>query len=112
MIHMLSRFNLADGASAEQVARGYVRLVTLLRQHDLVAATSRMGQRLDDTPMDTDAGDNRRYFTVMSFRDRAQLDRSYAQLLGDRPGPALAAAHDFIRNSTRDQLFTCWQDPD
>ena len=77
MIHMLSRFDLKPGTELEGFAADYYGFVERAKQLDLAVSTGKIGRRVSDTPMDTDADDAQEYYVIMSFRDREQLDRAY-----------------------------------
>ncbi len=108
MIHMLSRFDLKSGITIEQFSRNYYELVEQMHAQDLVAGTGRIGRRACDTPMDTDAADAPEYYAVMSFKDRDQLDRSYAYLSNAEVNRA--TSHPSVNRAVTNYVFTCWQD--
>lgn len=58
--------------------------------------------------MDTDSERDHQYFFIMSFRDRAQCDRSVEQiLLHKEPG---ASIHQAVYSKVKDEIFICWED--
>jgi hypothetical protein len=110
MFHMLSCFNLKPGQDIATFANAYAEFVAAMKAIDLVVATGPIGQRQDDTPMDTDDERNHEYFVVMTFRDRAQVDAAYAHI-EQHFGPS-DAAHDSVYTRVADPVFICWQDLD
>ena len=103
MIHMLSAFNLSDGADFDPFSRRYVHFVADLRAAGLIESSSGVGRRAAGTPMDTNTDKPRRHFTVMQFCDRALLDAAYARIAGD------VGTHNGIQTAVLDGLFTCWE---
>jgi len=110
MIHMLSRFDLKASADLDEFTAAYARLVANMRALDLAESTGPVGQRLDQTDMDTDAADAPRYYAVMNFRDRAQLDAAYTFLLTQPDDPSHKADHGCVKRSVARPVFTCWED--
>lgn len=108
MFHMLSCFNLRPGEDIATFAAAYTSFVDEMRALDLVDSTGPIGQRQNDTPMDTDDERNHAYFVVMSFRDRAQVDAAYAHI-EQHFGPS-DRAHDEVHTRVADPVFICWQD--
>lgn len=102
MIQMLSAFNLSRGTNLSAFSKTYDSFVASLRDDGLVEASSRVGTRVADTPMDTDDQNQRRYFTLMTFRDRAQLDAAYDRIANDM------TAHLALHQYVADGQFTCW----
>ena len=62
--------------------------------------------------MDTDADGAPRYYVVMSFRDRAQLDASYAYFAEGTAAANHAATHLKLNQGAINHVFTCWEDAD
>ncbi len=110
MIHMLSRFNLKPGVTVETFRDDYMKLVADMKALGLVEGTGQMGRRELATPMDTDREDAPEFYAVMMFRDRDQLDRSYAYLT-DRDAN-IATTHPAVNRAVVDAVFTCWRDLD
>ena len=108
MIHMLSRFDLKAGVKFEEFSRNYHDTVAQMQAKGLVEGTGKIGRRERDTPMDTDAADAPEFYVVMSFKDRDQLDRSYA-LLTDA-AENRATSHPSVMQAVENAVFTCWQD--
>lgn len=110
MIHMLSRFNLKPGVTPETFREDYMQLVAHMKGLNLVEDTGELGRREQTTPMDTDTADAPEFYAVMTFRDRDQLDRSYAYLT-DRDANT-ATTHPALNRAVVDAVFTCWRDID
>ena len=108
MIHMLSRFDLKPGIKFEAFRKDYMDLVEFMKSKGLVEGTGGIGRREADTPMDTDLDDAPEFYVVMWFKDREQLDRSYAYLT-DRDADA-ATSHPSVNNAVINHVFTCWKD--
>ncbi|MEM7172350.1 MAG: hypothetical protein AAF530_19440 [Pseudomonadota bacterium] len=108
MFHMLSCFNLKPEGQIGEFRRAYDLFVQEMKVAGLVDGTGPIGERQSDTPMDTDEERDHRYFTLMSFRDRAQVDAAYAHILKHiEPGEK---AHDNVYQMVEDPVFICWQD--
>ena len=110
MIHMLSRFDLKPEVSFEAFRTNYFNFAEQMRTNGLIEATSKIGRRELDTPMDTDDEDAQDYYAIMSFRDRRQLDEAYAYLTN--PDVSGAREHTTVHDSILNSVFTCWQDLD
>ncbi len=108
MFHMLSCFDLEPGDDLDSFRRAYENFVEEMKKIDLVESSGPVGRRQQDTPMDTDAERDHQYFTVMSFRDRAQVDAAYDHIL-QHQGPS-DAAHDAVHPRVVNPVFICWQD--
>jgi len=110
MIHMLSAFDMKPGEALAEVQTAYAAFVAELREAGLIVDAGPIGQRVADTPMDTDAARSHQYFSVMSFRDRAQLDAAYAHI-DARRRPATGTHLAMYRRLTN-SVFLCWEDQD
>jgi hypothetical protein len=99
---MVSTFNLPPGTGLPGFSERYARFVAALRDEDLLVASSGVGRRVTDTPMDTDSGNPRCHATLITFRDRTQLDAAYARLTRD------TAAHHGVQALVAAGLFSCW----
>ncbi|CUH48755.1 DUF6614 family protein [Ruegeria atlantica] len=108
MIHMLSSFDLKPGEDWDSFARDYDTFLEDLRAADLIADASPLGRRVSDTPMDTDDTRTHQYFSVISFRDRAQLDAAYAHI-DARARPGTETHLRMYRRLTK-TVFLCWED--
>lgn len=111
MIHMLDRFDLRPGVEEDRFRLDFADFAAGLRNEDLIVDSGPVGRREADTPMDTDAAVALRYFVLLSFRDRDQVDAAWAHfstsMAGPRPivcGAVLAAIGE--------SAFTCWRDLD
>lgn len=110
MIHMLSSFDLKPGEDFETFAKDYQIFLDDLRSADMIADAGPLGQRVVATPMDTDADRTQHYFSVMRFRDRAQLDAAYAHIdARARPG---TETHLRMYRRLTNTVFLCWEDTD
>ena len=108
MFHMLSCFDLKPGQHIADFRLAYVAFVEEMKTAGLVESTQEMGRRQRDTPMDTDNERDHEYFVVMSFRDRAQVDASYAHIKKHiEPGDA---THNSVYTKVVNPVFICWQD--
>ena len=108
MIHMLSSFNLKPDETFAEFQTAYTAFIADLHAADVIAAAGPLGTRVSDTPMDTDDENPRQVFSLLSFRDRAQLDASYAHIEA-RATPGTTNHINMYRRIT-DALFTCWED--
>ncbi|MEM7564170.1 MAG: hypothetical protein AAF353_14125 [Pseudomonadota bacterium] len=108
MFHMISCFNLKPEESIQAFQTAYEAFVTQMIDNDMVISTGKIGQRQNDTPMDTDDERDHEYFVVMSFRDRPQVDLAYEHIMKHvEPGEA---AHDSVYTKVADPVFICWED--
>lgn len=108
MFHMISCFNLKPGEDIGSFRSAYVLFVDEMKRIDLIESSGPVGQRQNDTPMDTDDVRDHEYFAVMSFRDRSQVDAAYEHIkqhVGNTD-----AAHDSVYTRVHDPVFICWQD--
>ncbi len=108
MFHMLTCFDLKPGIGIEAFRAAYMDFVEYMRSIDLVEGSGPIGRRQSDTRMDTDSERDHEYFVIMSFRDRAQVDAAYAQILPHQE--PTESAHNAIRSKMRNPIFICWQD--
>ena len=108
MFRMLSCFDLRPEDDIADFSAAYREFVDEMRRLDLVVDSGPVGERQNDTPMDTDDEREHRFFAVMSFRDRAQADAAYDHIL-QHFGPADEAHNRVFPRVTR-PVFICWQD--
>ncbi|MEM8813840.1 MAG: hypothetical protein AAGF59_14605 [Pseudomonadota bacterium] len=108
MFHMLSCFNLKPGIDIDVFHRLYAEFVETMREAGLVESSGPVGRRQNDTPMDTDDERDHEFFSVMTFKDRPQVDAAYAYLT-ERSEPA-QSAHFGIFRWVEKPVFICWQD--
>ena len=110
MINMLSSFDLKPGEDFATFAQDYEILLNDLRNAGMIAGAGPLGRRVEATPMDTDEDRTQRYFSVMHFRDRAQLDAAYAHIdARARPG---TETHLKMYRRLTNTVFLCWEDTD
>ena len=108
MFHMLTCFNLREGVSIQEFDDALTRFSSHMQEVGLAQSTGPIGARQNDTPMDTDAERDHRYFFVTTFRDRAQCDDAYAYLeLNEGPGESI---HHAVKGRVEGPIFICWQD--
>ena len=108
MFHMLTCFDLEPGVGIGEFRAAYSDFVAHLRSIDMVVGTGPVGRRQSDTPMDTDSERDHQYFVIMTFRDRAQVDATYAQfLLRQEPTNSI---HHKVQAMMQNPVFICWQD--
>ncbi len=110
MIHMLSRFDLKSGHTLETFKKDYLEFCDRMIEKGLVVSTSTVGQRILDTPMDTDKEEAPEYYAVMTFRDRNQLDQAYAYIASSESGSMDLDAHQRVNDVILNPVFTCWDD--
>ncbi len=108
MFHMLSCFNLKPGVSIKDFRQSYDDFVAYMKSIDLAEGSGPVGQRQNDTPMDTDEERDHEYFAVMTFRDRPQVDAAYAYIMEHvEPGES---SHNGVYHKVDNPVFICWQD--
>jgi hypothetical protein len=108
MFHMLSCFNLKADISIDEFRCSLTEYTVHLLELDLVDSTGPMGRRQANTIMDTDDERDHQYFVTMSFRDRAQCDRSVDYISGhQQPGDRI---HQEVYSKVLDPVFICWED--
>jgi len=108
MFHMLTCFDLKPGIDLGAFRTAYLDFVAYMQSIDLVDSTGPIGQRQNDTRMDSDKERDHEYFVIMSFRDRPQVDAAYAKLV-PHVEPA-ESAHKAVYSKVINQIFICWQD--
>ena len=108
MIHMLSSFDLKPGEDFAIFQSDYTDFVADLRAAGIIEGAGPLGARVSDTPMDTDDERDHSYYSVLSFRDRAQLDAAYAHIEAHRrPG---TDTHLKMYRRVTNSIFLCWED--
>lgn len=105
---MLSCFDLKPDETIEAFQLAYAEFVQKMKRLDLLESTGPVGRRRSDTPMDTDDERGHEYFTIMSFRDRAQVDAAYARI--KKPIEPGGASHDDVYTRVSNPVFICWED--
>lgn len=108
MIHMLSAFDLKPDEKPDAFRAAYAAFIDDLFKANLIVSSGPVGRRVSDTPMDTDETRSQEYFSVMSFRDRSQMDDAYAHI-AKRLQPATKPHIDMYRRIAN-SVFLCWQD--
>ncbi|MEM7294686.1 MAG: hypothetical protein AAF420_15000 [Pseudomonadota bacterium] len=108
MFQMLSCFNLPSEEDLDLFRENYAHFVEEMRSAGLVEGSGPIGRRQSDTPMDTDEERHHEYFSVMTFRDREQVDAAYAHIM-EHQGPT-DEAHNNIYTKVTDPIFICWED--
>lgn len=108
MFHMLTFFDLRPGLSIDEFRVSLDHFTAHLREIDLVQSMGPIGRRQRHEVMDTDAERDHEYYFTLSFRDRAQCDRSVEYVLRlEEPAESL---HEAVYSGVRDPVFTCWED--
>ncbi len=110
MIHMLSRFDIEPDVTVDVFRAEYQTFTAQMVSAGMVESSGEIGRRERNTPMDTDDEQAPEYYVIMSFKDRRQLDETYAYLTGKEAQDA--TAHTFVHRSVRNAVFTCWRDLD
>jgi len=104
MIQMLSRFDLRPDVAPADFQVSYAAFVALLIDEGLIESSGQVCRRLKNTPMDTDASDAPEFYTIMTFRDRPQLDSAYARFKESMEG------HEDVFAAVHNSTFTCWEE--
>ena len=112
MITMLCRFDLDPDVAPSMFCDQYREFEKRLIELGLIQSGSGLGTRISDTPMDTDVASAPRYYSLMHFKDRRQLDNSYDVFAGRTALEAPFEEHQAIKSATTSQIFTCWEAPD
>ncbi|MEM9330409.1 MAG: hypothetical protein AAGA53_03720 [Pseudomonadota bacterium] len=110
MIYMLSKFDLSPDVDFKAFQKDYSEFVQDMRSMDLAVSTGNVGTRIADTPMDTDLDDAPRFYVIMTFRDRDQLDKAYRYIATGQAKPEHLKSHQRVHNAILNPVFTCWQD--
>lgn len=110
MYKMLSAFDLKAGIDVAVFRTRYAEFMSAMSEAGLVESSSLLQRRVSDTPMDTNDAWTHQFFTVMTFRDRVQLDASYDFIAG-RSGAGVDEHLD-VRRWVANPVFTCWADID
>lgn len=105
---MLSCFKLEPGITIDAFEQSLRKLDKYLRDLELVDSTGPIGRRSHHPVMDTDSERDHEYFMIMTFRDRAQCDRSVEHVTrGDEPGYSF---HRDVWQMVKEPVFICWED--
>ncbi len=108
MFHMLSCFDLKPGEDIDAFQTAYSEFVADMKSTDMVEDSGPIGRRQSDTSMDTDEERDHEYFSIMTFRDRAQVDVAYAYIMKHvEPGES---SHNSVLEKVENPVFICWQD--
>lgn len=110
MIQMLSRFDLKPDTDLSAFSDSYFEFFERMKEKGFAEATGKIGKRISDTPMDTDAEDAQQYYVIMSFRDREQLDQAYAYMDQNIVPVEEDAPHANVMRIVHNFVFTCWQE--
>ncbi|MEM7667836.1 MAG: DUF6614 family protein [Pseudomonadota bacterium] len=105
---MHTTFDLRDGIDIASFQTAWDDFIVFLRAHDLVAGSSAIAKRRDDTPLDTDSARRHRYFVIMSFCDRAQSEAAW-DMIAPRAAPS-EQLHSSVLRMVDDPIFACWED--
>ena len=105
---MLSAFDLKPGEDEAAFAAAYAAFLEELAEAGLIVSAGPLARRVRNTPMDTDVTRLQERFSVLTFRDRAQLDAAYDHISA-RMRPATQTHLDMYRRITN-SVFLCWQD--
>jgi len=110
MIRMLSRFDLKPGIDLKTFEQHYYDFVERAKKINIAISTDKIGRRISDTPMDTDAEDAQEFYVVMTFRDREQLNHAYEYMENADADPKAAKSHNAVKSYVLNPVFTCWQE--
>ena len=108
MFHMHTAFDLREGIEISKFRARRDAFIAHLRDKGLIASAGPITERRPDTPLDTDEARGHRYFTVISFRDRAQSEATW-----DRIEPRLqptGTMHRSVYSLVWDPIVNCWED--
>lgn len=108
MFHMHSTFNLRPDVTLTEFQAAWDQLCKTLIDEGLLASASGIAERRADTPLDTDADRQLRYFTIMSFRDRPQSEAAWDVF--DRRDEPTWTPHIRVLQMVADPVFACWED--
>ena len=108
MIHMLSSFDLKPNEDWNMFASDYDHFVNTLQNAGIISGSDPLGKRVNDTPMDTDTERKQSCFSVIHFRDRAQLDSAYAHIEANKQPST--ATHLRMYRRLSNAVFLCWED--
>lgn len=105
---MLSSFDLKPGENFGDFSKAYTAFVDELLSAGIISGAGPLGERVSDTPMDTDTVRGQQFHSIISFQDRAQLDSAYAHISeGQAPG---VASHLSMYHRISNSVFLCWED--
>jgi hypothetical protein len=108
MFHLLTFFDLKPGLSIDEFRQALADFVAHLSEVDLVQSMGPVGRRQRHKIMDTDDERDHEYYFTLSFRDRAQCDRSVDYVL--RHEEPTEALHNAVYFGVREPVLTCWED--
>jgi hypothetical protein len=108
MIRMLPSFDLRLKEDFARFGKDFDALATDLPEADMIEGAGPLDRRVTGTPMDTDDTRTQCYFSVMRFRDRAQLGVAYTHIdARNRPG---ISCHLRIDRRPTNRVFLYWED--
>ena len=107
---MLSKFDLKPGIVFDEFEQDYLRFIDTIRDLNIIKSADPIGRRLKDTPMDTASDNEPEFYSIMSFKDRKQLDAAYAYLLNPAVPNKDKTTHHKIHKAVINSVFICWQD--
>ena len=108
LIHMLSAFELKPDEDETAFRTAYAEFTDDLMKEGLIVEAGPIGTRVANTPMDTDDARAHTHFSLLSFRDRAQLDAAYAHIARRRG--AVTGSHSDMYARITNSVFLCWQE--
>ncbi len=108
MIHMLSAFDLKPDEDLQDFRNSYAAFVKELTEAQLIVSAGPIGKRVADTPMDTDDERHQSCYSVMSFRDRPQLDAAYDHIAMQQS--LSTQTHTDMYPRVTNAVFVCWED--
>ncbi len=112
MIHMLSKFDLKSGIKFSEFKQDYSQFIDTIGKLNLIKSAGPVGRRLKEGPMDTAGDDEPEFYSIMSFKDRSQLDAAYEYLLDPAVPDKDKITHHKIHRAVINSVFICWQDTD
>lgn len=108
MFVMLSRFNLREGETPESCQAAIQQFARHMQQQKLLVSVGPLGERVANTPMDTDDDSQLSYYFLSYFESREQSDHAYALIeQGIEPS---ASIHRAMISTVSDAVFTCWNE--
>lgn len=105
---MLSSFNLREGETPESCQAAINEFADHMHQQQMLVSVGPLGQRVANTPMDTDDERKLDYYFLSYFENREQSDQAYTLIeQGVEPGVSI---HRAMISKVKDAVFTCWNE--
>ena len=108
MFVMLSSFNLKPDVATVEFQLAKDKFCEHMHQQGFVHSVGPLGERVSNTPMDTDNERPLQFYFLSYFQDRTQCDQAY-ELIEQAVEPSVSI-HRAMIAKVRDAVVTCWDE--